>query len=295
MDLLSLHDIPSYLSGPTLLVVLTAMGLGVGILTGLFGVGGAFVLTPLMNVLLGVPYSLGTGCSMSFTIGTGAAGWAQNMRLGNVATKSMIILAGGSICGTVLGQQLHEALLDHFGDEGFTLMMHGLFIVILLLTAWMIARWSPREKAGLSLLQRLPIGPHIEVRLAGLKGVSLPGMCAVGLVIGVLKGLMGIGGGVLLMPIMLLVVGLTIRHAIGTSLGVVLFSSIAGAVLYGRHGQANLWMVMALLAGSTTGVQIGVWLCHRWQADRIRRYFAWFILGVIAMLAWDLVHKLISR
>ncbi len=97
----SLSEIPANLSGAPLLLVLGAMGLVVGIATGLFGVGGGFMITPLLNAMLGIPYSLVVGSSLSFTIGTSSGAWARHLRLGNVEVKTMIILGGAAVCGTI--------------------------------------------------------------------------------------------------------------------------------------------------------------------------------------------------
>ena len=289
-----LSEISANLSGPWLVGALAGIGLVVGVLTGLFGVGGAFLIVPVLNIALGIPYTLATGSSMSFTLGTGAAGWARHMRLGNVAVKTMTILSGAAACGTVLGADLHACLRHCLGQRTFTLTMHGLFIVALAATAWLVFAWSPRERQGPSLLQRFALGPRIHIRQADMPGVSLPGLCLAGLAVGVLKGLLGIGGGVLLMPLMLVVVGLEIRQAVGTSLGVVLFSSLVGAVVYGQGGHASLWIVMPLLAGSIVGVQAGTWMCHRLHAQHIRRYFALLVLLVIVVVGWDFVRKMAS-
>jgi hypothetical protein len=141
------------------------------------------------------------------------------------------------------------------------------------------------------LLARLPGRPRITIRATGINNISLPGLCALGLLIGIVKGLLGIGGGVLFMPAMLLVIGLTIHQAIGTSLGVVLFSSIAGAVIYGRTGQASLWIVVPLLAGSLSGVQAGVWLSRRLNAGHLKKYFSILIVLVILAIIYDFISK----
>jgi uncharacterized membrane protein YfcA len=275
-----------------LFLSLAGLGLGIGVLTGLFGVGGAFITTPLLNVLLGIPYPIAVGSSLSLTIGTGASGFARHMRLGNVEPKSMIILIGGAVCGTMLGGIFNGFLQTDLDVRGFTLTMHGLFIAILLVTALLVFRGPGSELLDRSLLQRVGIGPRIDLPRAGLAGVSLPGMCAVGLGIGVLKGLLGIGGGVLFMPALLLAVGLSVRQSVGTSLGVVLFSSMAGTVFYGMKGQASLLVVVALLSGSTLGAQTGAYLCQRLHATRIRRYFSLLVLVVVVLLIVDFIRKL---
>jgi uncharacterized membrane protein YfcA len=285
-----LAGVESFLSPPMLIACLMLLGLVVGVLTGLFGVGGAFVVVPLIHILLGIPYTLATGSSMSFTIGASTAGLGRHLHMGNVAVKTMLILAGAAVCGTVLGADLHHHLHQTLGGAAFDRTMNVLFFVTLLGTAWLVFAWRPHEVRTRSLLQRLPLGPKIEIRRAGIKDVSLPGLCAVGLSIGVLKGLLGIGGGVLFMPLMLLVVGLTVQHAVGTSLGVVLLSSIAGAIIYGQKGQASLWIVMPLLVGSSLGIQLGSYLCQRLHAQRIGRYFAVFVLLVAVAVGYQLLR-----
>lgn len=244
-----------------------------------------------MNILFSIPYTIATGSSMLFTIGTSIAAWIKHMRLGNVALKTMTILCGGAVCGTMLGAKLHVFLKTCAGEFNFTLVMHSIFIVILAATALLV--WQNRNDTVTStpLLARLPGRPRITIRATGIKDISLPGLCTLGLLIGILKGLLGIGGGVLFMPAMLLVIGLTIHQAVGTSLGVVLFSSIAGTIIYGRTGQVSLWIVVPLIAGSLTGVQAGVWLSRKLRAERIKKYFSILIIIVIIAIMWDFVSK----
>ncbi|MBI5722655.1 MAG: sulfite exporter TauE/SafE family protein [Planctomycetes bacterium] len=286
-------DVQAYIGGPALFAALAAVGFVVGILTGLFGVGGAFLINPLLNVLLGISYTLATGSSMSYTIGAGAAGWARHLRLGNVAPKTMLILAGGAVCGTLLGGDLHQHLKTAFGPDRFTLIMHGLFVVMLVVVAVLTVK-SPQEPTGWSLLQKIPVGPRITIRTASLRRISLPGLVAAGLLVGVFKGMLGIGGGVLFLPIMMLVVGLSMKQSVGTSLGVVLLSSVAGAIFYGSHGQANMWIIITLLAGSSFGVQIGVWLSGRLRVAKMKWMFALLVLATACMIAADFWGKLVK-
>lgn len=292
----SLFEMPACVAAPWQMIAMIGLGFGVGAATGLFGVGGAFLITPLLNIIFNVPYTLATGSSMPFTIGTSVSAWVKHMRLGNVALKTMTILVGGAICGTILGAKLHVFLKTCFGESIFTLVMHGIFITVLLVTAAMVWQNQNMNSAGpdSSLLARFPGKPRITIRAAGLTNISLPGLCALGLLIGVLKGLLGIGGGVLLMPAMLLIVGLTIYQSIGTSLGIVLFGSIAGAIIYGRSGQASLWIVMLLLLGSSVGVQVGVWASRKLHAAHIKKYFSILVLLVAGVIACDFIKKLLA-
>jgi len=295
-EVLSLFDLnfEAHFQGPWLLVALAGFGLLVGVLTGLFGVGGGFLITPLLRVAFGVPYLLAIGSGLSFTIGTSSSGTSRHLRLGNLEPRCMLILAGTSMVATVAGATLNGFLENTLGEDNHTMMMHILFIMMLTVTAWLVGRNRPPHRSGKSLLQRFPLGPRIDLPRAKLKGVSVPGICAVGLLIGLLKGMMGIGGGVVFMPLLILVVGLTPHQAVGTSLGVVVFSSIAGAGKYAMSGNVNLCIVMALLVSSVFGVQIGAFICDRLHAARLRKYFALVVVLTVAVLAVDLAIKLLG-
>lgn len=290
-----LDQLAGYLSGLPLLFVLAALGAVVGVLTGLFGVGGGFLITPLLIVAVGIDESLAVGSSLSFIIGTAAAGLRRHARLKNVEPRSMLILSGGGMCGVVLGVLLHEYLRTALEGAAFDFgaLIRGLYLVLLAVTVWLVYRGPGRHVSGKSLLQRLPGWPRVDLPAAGLRDLSLLGLCLVGVGVGVLNGLLGIGGGVLFMPVLLVAVGLSPHQAVGTSLGVVLFSSITGAVQHGMLGNVSLWIAMALLVGSTLGVQVGVRLCDMFHGTRIRRYFATIVLVAAVLVALDLAVKVV--
>ncbi len=121
--------------------------------------------------------------------------------------------------------------------------------------------------------------------------MSLPGLCWLGVTVGVFTGLLGIGGGVLFVPIFLLGVGLTPHQAVGTSLGVILFGSVGGTISHGMMGNVNLLYTMAMLTGSAVGVQVGAGIADRLHGTRLRRGFSIFLLAVVALLAWDFFRR----
>ena len=278
----------AFLAGPLLYAALMALGLLIGVLTGLFGVGGGFLLNPLLIILLGINESIVIGSSLCVTLGTATAGMARHMRMGNVALRGMTVIGLGAVGGAVLGTSLHEALRDALGRDHFRLLVLWLYLALLLLTAYLTARRADRLHSGPSLLQRLPLGPRIHLPQAKLAQVSLPGLLAVGLLIGVATGLLGIGGGILFMPLLLVVVGMSAHQAIGTSLGVVVFSSVAGTIDHGLHGNVNLALAMALVVGSSVGVQVGAAVCSALEAARLRRWFALVVLAAACLVGGKL-------
>ncbi|MBS3733895.1 MAG: sulfite exporter TauE/SafE family protein [Phycisphaerae bacterium] len=294
LSMASLLELPQaeLANGGPLVVLLVALGLGIGTLTGLFGVGGAFLLNPILIIVFGMSEATVIGSSLSFTIGTGAGGTARHMRRGNVEFRSMFIIGVGAIVGAVLGADLLVWLQKSLGATAYESTIRASYLALLLLTAWVTFRDPSATASRHSVLQRTPIPPHVKLPAAKLAGVSVPGLVGVGVLIGLTKGLLGIGGGVLFMPLLLLVVGLSAHQAVGTSLGVVLFSSAAGTIQHGLHDNVNLVMVMALVVGSSVGVQAGAWMCERLAARRLRRYFAAIAFLAAVMVAADLIRKL---
>ena len=229
---------------------------------------------------------------MRLTIGTGAAGMARHWRLKHVDFKTALWLVVGALPCLVLGKAFHEGLHDALGPTFFPALFRFFYLPILLVAAWIVLRtpWIPAGRK--SLLQRMRLGPGIDICGGELKGVSLLGLLLVGGSIGLIKGFLGIGGGVLFVPLLLMVVGLRMHLAVGTSLAVVLLSSIFGTALYGQSGHVNMLLVMSLLFGSVVGVQLGAWLCQRLHAEKLRRSFGYVVLLTAMLVAVDLVLRL---
>jgi hypothetical protein len=278
---------------PVFYGVLVLLGFFIGVLTGLFGVGGGFLVVPLLNILVGIPYDIAVGSSLSFIIGTSTAALPGHLHKGNVEPKAVLYISFGSIFGAVFGDVLQDFIIYTVaeGDKAvFTAVMHWLFVVLLMITAWLVYRGPRRESEDLTLLQRLRIGPRTDFKFSGITDVSIPGLAGIGFFVGMLTGLLGVGGGVLFMPILLLVVGLGTRHAVGTSLGVVLAASVAGAAkkVFSAVPKISLPVTMALLIGSSIGVQIGIKLGDVLHTERIRKYFALVVLAAVLLILVNL-------
>lgn len=301
-------DFAAWTGNAGLLAALAALGFVVGGLTGLFGVGGGFLVTPLLIVLFGIDESLAIGTGLCAIIGTSAGGLSRHWRLGSVEPKTMLILAGVAMPGAFLGAMLHQYLRAVLGEAGglsFPVIVRGLFLILLPTAGYLAYRGPTRHGSGLTILQRLHLPPRVSLGRAGLTGVSLPGLCILGLGVGMVTGLLGVGGGVLYMPVLVALVGLSAHQAVGTSLGVVLLGAIAGTIRYAavptagsemaRYapiGNVSLGIAMLLLVGGTIGVQVGVWICHRLHATRLRRYFAITVLLTAVLVAADLINKI---
>ena len=284
----------SYFSDPVMLIAcLLGVGLCIGALAGLFGVGGGFLTVPILESLFGFNFTISVGSNLAASLGTSSVGVARHGTLGNIEFRTVMLLALGSVPGALIGVELHEYFGELLGG-GFKQLMRGLFVGLLIVSAWLVWR-GPRETPhGKSLMQRLPIGPYVDLPRAGILHISLPGMIAMGLGVGLLVGLMGVGGGVLFMPLLVMVVGMSVHQAVGTSLGVVLCSTGAAVLRYGFKDQVSLWVALSILTGSAIGVQFGVWLCLKMQARKLRRYFALLVITAAVMLVVKIVSAAIA-
>ena len=285
-------DASGYLAGPEFYLILAGTGLVIGILTGLFGVGGGFLVTPLLNAAFGIPYNLAVGSGVCFILGTSTAGTLKHHHVGNVEFRTIALLGVGSVLGAIAGDMLQDILVVWVagGDQArYETIMTVLFIALLLVTAWLIFRGPSKKEAGLSPVQRFPIGPYVDLPAIGRPNVSVTAMAGIGFGVGILTGIFGVGGGVLLVPILVLAVGLTPHQAAGTSLGVVFLAALAATVKKGFAGKVSLSIALALMAGSVVGVQIGVFLGAKLHATKLRRYFAIVVLAAVALLTWKVI------
>lgn len=275
------------LQGPALAAALAGLGLVIGVLSGLFGVGGGFLTVPLLVSVLNIEPTMAVGSGFSMIVGASAAGVRRHGRAGNVDYRVIGLIGAGSVVGAVLGGWLHRwiKLGPAGGDERtFQMIVLALYVALLLATIALLLRPSRADDSRPGLMERLPLGPRIDLPSAGLLGASAPGLAATGLAVGVLTGLLGVGGGVLMVPVLIAVVGLDAKKAVGCSLGVVLLAGATGATVYGLAGQVNLWIVAALLVGTTFGVQIGAAICDAIGAGRLKQYFALVVAVALAIV-----------
>jgi len=294
----------SFLTGPVFLISLAGLGFLIGILAGVFGVGGGFLLVPLMNILLGIPMDIAAGSATCYIIGTSTTGVIKHFHKKNIELKAAIYISIGSMLGAVSGDILQDSLIAFSGGNRilFDQIMQGVFILILLVIAWVMSReTSYDEKSDIrpvTFLQKMELGPNTNLPMSGQIGVSIVGLLGIGFIGGILTGLMGISGGVLVMPILVLGVGLAPHLAVGTSLAVVLVSSISAVIKKGisantvTGGKVSLPIALSLLASGTIGVRIGIAISHKLHGNKLKKYFSIIVLAAALMVLVKLVSSI---
>jgi uncharacterized membrane protein YfcA len=286
------------------------LGLVVGYLSGLFGVGGGFMLTPLLNSLFGIPFDIAVGSGLCQMIGASTTAVLRYRQNRAVDFKLAITMLGGALVGVVAGARLIHVLRSlgavRLAERPVPVLQAAMDTLFIALLAWIAVtifieerRRRERETAPVTrgLRRILPPhtgpGPHGRFAVAGLCAISTPGLAYLGLVVGLLTGMLGVGGGVILIPLLIYGLDVPTAIAIGTSLVLILFSAVAGTLAHALHGTVNLPISLAMLIGSTCGAQLGALTAPRIHGERLRRWFAVIVLATAALLARDLYRLLL--
>lgn len=274
------------------------LGVGVGVIAGMFGVGGGFLLVPLMHVLLGVPVPAAVGVGLCVTIANAFGAYLRYREMGHAESRFDIMLIGGSLLGVDAGRRILETLENtgSFTIGGRELgvlpaAVTGLYTALFVSIVYLLwTKPSPRddESSEAGPLARLTVPPLADLPVAGLSGVSGPVIGYIGFFNGVLAGLIGIGGGICLIPIMLYGFGFSIQKTAGTGIIVVLVVAIVGTVGHAAIGNVHLGLAATMMVGSALAAQIGASLTKTLPAAILRKSLAIVMIVTLGMLIYKL-------
>lgn len=266
------------------------LGAGVGVIAGMFGIGGGFLLIPLMHALLGVPLPVAVGAGLCTTVANSTGAFLRYRRMGQAELRFDVMLLGGSLLGVDAGIRLLEALersstLVMVGGRAMALMplvltvgYSGLFLLVAVLL-WHQGGGSDLGPPRPGPLARVALPPLVDLPTAGLARISGPLVGLIGLGNGLLGGLLGIGGGVCLIPIMLYGYGFSLRKSAGTGIIVILAAAMLGTVQHARLGNVDLALTAAVMVSSALAAQVGASMTGRLPDVWLRR-----ILSVVLVL-----------
>jgi uncharacterized membrane protein YfcA len=248
---------------------LVLIGFSVGVIGGFFGMGGAWMVTPGLNIL-GFPMAFAIGTDIAHIAGKSMISTMRHAKFGNVDYKLGFVMLIGTMVGIECGAQL-IMVLERMGVVGS--VVRWVYVVFLALISWMVfydyAKAVKRKKAGSAggergvegiqwykTLHKLNIPPMVHFKNAGFTcSAWLP--ILVSYVTGVLAGFLGIGGGLLRMPALVYLIGCPTHIAVGTDLFEVMISGLYGAFTYSLKGRIELVAVFVMLSGAAIGAQIG--------------------------------------
>lgn len=247
---------------------LVLIGFSVGVIGGFFGMGGAWMVTPGLNIL-GFPMAFAIGTDIAHIAGKSMVSTFRHSKFGNVDYKLGLIMLVGTMGGIEVGAQL-VMWLERLGRVGP--VVRWVYVVFLALIAWMVfydyAKAVKNAKLGKSTergtegvtwyktLHNIKIPPMMNFTTSGFVcSAWLP--ILVSFVTGVLAGFLGIGGGLLRMPALVYLIGCPTHMAVGTDLFEVMISGLYGAFTYAMKGRIELVAVFVMLTGAAIGAQIG--------------------------------------
>ncbi|GMR03340.1 MAG: sulfite exporter TauE/SafE family protein [Thermodesulfovibrionia bacterium] len=270
------------------------LGLAVGLLSGLFGVGGGFLLTPLL-IMIGIPPTVAAATDSNQIVAASTSGTYAHWRMGNVDFKMGLYLLAGGFAGGLLGVQFIK-ILRLMGNADFVIKITYVLMLGIVGTYMFIESLSSIKKKNSEEIQKetklsnalksLPLQTHFKK--SGVTHSALLPILFGGLV-GILAAIMGVGGGFLLVPVMLYVLKMPMHVVVGTSLFQILFLSIEVTFLqaYTNH-TVDFVLAVLLLLGSTIGAQIGTSLGRKLQGDQLRILLAIIVLAVTIKIVFDL-------
>jgi uncharacterized membrane protein YfcA len=278
--------------------VLLGIGAAVGFLSGVFGVGGGFLLTPLL-ILIGVPAPVAVASSANQLVGASVSGVLAHWRRGHVDFKMGFILMIGGVAGSILGIYLF-ALFARLGQ--IELVISLCYVVLLGTLGFMMGIESLRAM----LRQRHPGAArrklHRHTWLHGLplktrfrkSQLYISALLPIGLgfSVGVLSAIMGIGGGFLMVPAMIYMLGMPTSIVPGTSLLQIIFVAANVTMLqaFANH-TVDAVLALLLLVGGVIGAQFGSRFGTRLRGEQLRFLLALIVLAVAAQLAHDLTIR----
>lgn len=280
-----------------------AIGIGVGYVAGMFGIGGGFLMTPLLVAVFRVPLPTAVGTGLCQMIGTSLVSALRHRRLKQSEARFDIAMLPGSLVGVQLGALTLTFLvgagsLSAFGHRvpWVTLIVEACYVAMLLWVAWSYWRHGSGKGDYLQRLRpgplsRVRLGPSIDLPTVGLRSVSTPLITYVGLGLGFLSGLLGIGGGVALNPVLLYGYGFPIRTAVGTGILVLFVTAVTGTFAHALQHHVHLGMAIVLLVGGTVSAQLGALATRKLTGSMLGRIHAVVILGAVVAVLWDLTRS----
>ncbi len=278
------------------LFLLLGLGGAVGFLSGVFGVGGGFLMTPLL-IFVGIPPPVAVGSEATQILASSSSGVLAHMRRGNVDVRMGMVLVVGGFFGSAFGVWLF-AILRQLGHIDLVISLcyvaflgtvGGLMLVESLGT-WFRQRSRPgafSKRHRHLWLHGLPLKMRFHrsrLYISALTPVAL------GFLVGILAAIMGVGGGFLMVPAMIYLLGMPTAIVVGTSLLQIAFVTAVTTWLHATNNYTvDVVLALSLIIGGVIGAQFGTSVSARLRGDQLRILLALLVLMVCAKLGYDLI------
>ncbi len=271
------------------------IGIFVGCLSGLFGVGGGFLMTPLL-IFLGIPPAVAVGTEAPHVLASSISGAIAHWRRNNVDFKMGFFLLAGGVAGSTVGVNLFK-VLRNYGQIDIVIQL--LFIIFLTLIGLSMLFESVKtyRKYRTTSLIRQKLHQHSWLHGLPFKFrfrrsklyISIIPPITIGFFVGVLSAMMGVGGGFIMIPAMVYILGMSTNVVVGTSLFQIIFVT-ANSTFFQSYLNQTVDIVLALLMiiGGVFGAQIGAKLATKLRGEELRGILAIIVLAVSIKIILDL-------
>ena len=271
------------------------LGLAVGLLSGLFGVGGGFLMTPLL-LMLGIRPTVAAATDSNQIVAASVSGTYAHWKVGNVDFKMGFYLLIGGFLGGLVGVEFIK-ILRTMGDAGFMIKVTyvlmlgivGVYMFIESLSSMKKKAEEVKTQKGSRMrkfLESLPLQTHFEK-----SGVTHSALVPIffGGFVGILAAIMGVGGGFLMVPVMVYMLRMPMHVVVGTSLFQIFFTCTEVTFLQANTNHTvDIILTILLLLGSTVGAQMGTALGRKLKGEQLRIFLAVIVLVVTVKIIFDL-------
>lgn len=273
------------------------MGASVGFLSGMFGVGGGFLMTPLL-IFVGIPSAVAVGTEAAQIVASSVSGALAQWRRKNIDFKMGTILLTGGIVGSIMGVEVVKVLrragqFDLFVTVSYVTMLGvvGSLMMIESINAIRQAQAgrvvATRQRGQHNWVHRLPL--KMRFHRSKLYISAIPPLM-LGVFVGFLAAIMGVGGGFIMVPAMIYLLRVPTNVVVGTSLFQITFVTAATTVLHATQNYTvDVTLALLLMIGGVIGAQFGVVAGLRLKGEQLRFLLAGIVLLVALRLAWSLV------
>jgi hypothetical protein len=279
-------------------LLIFSLGILVGLLSGIFGVGGGFLMTPLL-IMIGIPPTVAAASDSNQIVGASTSGTLAHYRLGNVDFKMGLLLLIGGVTGGTVGVQIIK-ILRQVGNADFLIkityvLMLGFVGSYMFFESLQTIRKSKtehklavaKESKYAQLVAKLPWQTNFAtsgVRLSVLMPLGL------GVFVGILAAIMGVGGGFIMVPVMVYLLRMPMHVVVGTSLFQILFTCVDVTVMqaYSNH-TVDFVLALLLLLGSTLGAQFGAKISKKLGGEQLKILLASIVLLVMVKMLLSLL------
>ncbi len=276
-------------------VLLIGMGFMVGLLSGLFGVGGGFLMTPLL-LFMGIPAPVAVATEANQIVASSISGAIAHFRQRSLDLRMGIVLALGGIVGSIVGVFIFGSFKRSGQVDLFVSLVYVFFLSIIgsLMLIESVRAWrknnsgtSQATRRGHYWVHGLPLRMRFKVsRLY----ISVIPPLVIGFTVGFLAAIMGIGGGFIIVPAMIYILRMPTNVVIGTSLFQIIFVTALSSVMHAYLYQTvDVILALLLLTGSTVGAQVGTYYGRFLKSEQLRVFLAIIVLGVAIKLLLGLI------